>query len=96
VEIQISESAQEYIARHGGTVFVRPHAHRCCSGSFTLLDTTTAPPPDASDFTSYDAAGVHVKFRGGPSGLPSQLLIEQRGLFLRRPVALWEGCAFKP
>jgi hypothetical protein len=96
VEVHVSEPAKEYIQRHGGTIFVRPHSHRCCSGSLTLLDSTTTPPRDAVDFTSYDTEGVDVQFCGSPSGLPRQLIIELRGVFLRRPIALWEGCAFKP
>jgi len=96
VEVLIAPTAREYIEEHGGTVFVRSHPHRCCTGSLTLLDTTTTPPEDASDFLTFDTEGIGVRFHGGSSGIPNQLIIELRGLLNRRPVALWDGCAFKP
>ena len=96
VEVLISEGAREYIERHGGTVFVRSHPHRCCTGSLTLLDVRTTPPSDAAEFEPFDTAGVDVRFYGGSEGRPNQLTIELRGILARRPVAFWDGCAFKP
>jgi hypothetical protein len=96
VEVLISEEARGYIARHGGTVFVRSHPHRCCTGSLTLLDVRTTPPDDAADFEPFDSGGIGVRFCGNSGGQPSQLTIELRGLLGRRPVAFWDGCAFKP
>ena len=92
----ISKLAQEFIRDHGGTLFVRAHPHRCCTGSLTLLDTTTTPPADSADFESFDTDGVAVRFHRGASGLPGQLAIELRGMLTRHPVAFWDGCAFKP
>jgi hypothetical protein len=96
VEVLISERARDYIARHGGTVFVRSHPHRCCTGSLTLLDVRTTPPSDAADFEPFDTGGVGVRFWGGSEGRPNRLTIELRGVLARRPVAFWDGCAFKP
>jgi hypothetical protein len=96
VEVLISEGAREYIHRHGGTVFVRSHPHRCCTGSLTLLDVRTTPPSDAADFESFDTAEVGVRFYAGSAGRPNQLTIELGGVLTRRPVAFWDGCAFKP
>jgi hypothetical protein len=96
VEVLISEGARDYIERHGGTVFVRSHPHRCCTGSLTLLDVRTTPPRDAADFEPFDAGGVGVRFWGGSEGQPNRLTIELRGVLARRPVAFWDGCAFKP
>jgi hypothetical protein len=96
VEVVIAPTAREYIEEHGGTVFVRSHRHRCCTGSLTLLDSTTTPPEDASNFLSFDTGGIGVRFLGGPGGMPNQLTIELRGLLNRHPVAFWDGCAFKP
>jgi hypothetical protein len=96
MEVLISEGARDYIARHGGTVFVRSHPHRCCTGSLTLLDLRTTPPGDAADFEPFDTGGIGVRFSGGGGGEPNQLTIEMRGLLGRRPVAFWDGCAFKP
>jgi hypothetical protein len=96
MEVLISEPARDYITRHGGTVFVRSHPHRCCTGSLTLLDLRTTPPNDAADFEPFATAGIDVRFYAGAGGQPSQLTIEMRGLLARRPVAFWDGCAFKP
>lgn len=96
MEVVIAPTAREYIREHGGMVFVRSHPHRCCTGSLTLLDATTTPPEDASDFLSFDTGDIGVRYLGGSSGIPNQLTIELRGLFNRHPVAFWDGCAFKP
>jgi hypothetical protein len=96
VEVLVSETAKEYIRAHGGAVFVRAHAHHCCSGSLTLLDTKTDPPRDLAHFESVDAGDVDAWFHGGTSGRPDQLVIELRGVFKRHPVAYWDGCALKP
>jgi hypothetical protein len=96
VEVVIAQAARGYIRDHGGTVFVRSHPHRCCTGSLTLLDATTVAPEDASDFLSFDTGGIGVRFLGGSSGTPNQLTIELRGVLNRHPVAFWDGCAYKP
>jgi hypothetical protein len=96
VEILISEAAASHIARHGGAVFVRPQAHRCCTGGLTLLDASTSSPPDAAAFDSIRAHGIDVRFASGPGGRPDQLHIELRGRRRPHPVALWDGCAYKP
>jgi hypothetical protein len=96
VEVLISETARDYISQRGGIVFVRPHSHRCCSGPLTLLDTSTSPPVDATEFESFPAHGVDVRFRPGASGRPNELSIDMRGRRHPRPVAYWDGCAYKP
>jgi hypothetical protein len=103
MRVEISAGAQEYIRRHGGTVFVSSHAHRCCTGSLTLLDVSMAPPGDAEEFESFSSANdavdgppIEVRFRGNAAGKPDQLTIELRGMLARRPVAFWDGCAYKP
>jgi hypothetical protein len=96
MEVVVSPAARQYVKDHGGTVFVRAHPHHCCTGSLTLLDTTTKAPPDAADFKSVAADSLDVRFRGGGAGDPHQLVIELRGVLRRHPVAYWDGCAFKP
>jgi hypothetical protein len=96
VEVLVSDAAKEFVTDHGGTVYVRAHPHRCCTGSLTLLDTATKEPADLADFDSVCTDGIQVKFRGGHSGQPHRLTIELRGMLRRRPVAFWDGCAFKP
>jgi hypothetical protein len=96
MDVDISEAAEEYILDHGGTIFVRAHAHRCCSGELTLLDCSTTLPVDAADFPAFDTVAVGVRFSGCDSGMPHHLVIELRGLLRRHPVAYWDGCVFKP
>jgi hypothetical protein len=95
VDVVVSKAAEEFILDHGGTIFVRSHSHRCCTGKLTLLDSTTARPDDSAEFESFDTDAVGVRFLGGDSGLPHHLAIELRGLVRRHVVAYWDGCAFK-
>jgi hypothetical protein len=95
MDVVLSEAAEEYILHHGGTIFVRAHPHRCCTGALTLLDCTTTVPLDAARFQAFDTGAVGVRFSGGVSGLPHHLVIELRGLRRRHLVASWDGCAFK-
>ena len=96
VEVIISDPARRYVIAHGGGVFVKSHSYRCCSaGSLTLLDVATSPPVDALDYAAVECEDVDVRFLGGRSGQPSQLVIELRGLFKPHLVAYWDGCVYK-
>jgi hypothetical protein len=95
VEVVVSSAAEEYILDHGGTIFVRSHLHRCCTGKLTLLDSTTVCPADSAAFASFDTDAIGVRFLGGDGGLPHHLGIDLRGLLRRHLVAYWDGCAFK-
>lgn len=90
-----SEEVTRYVADRGGILYVRPNHHRCCGGGLTLLDAATEPPSDARDFLRVGAPGIDVRFRGGEAAQPHELVIELRGRRTRRPVAYWDGCAFK-
>ena len=76
-------------------MFVRPHAHRCCTGTLTLLDTTTSSPEDVADYQSFATGSVAVRYLVGAGEPPPQLSIELCGVIGRRPVAYWDGCAYK-
>lgn len=95
MEVIVSDPAKEYVNAHGGAVYVRAHTHHCCSGSLTMLDIWTKPPKGIHKFVSAPSEGIDVKFAGGFSGQPDQLLIELRGVFRQRLVAFWDGCYFK-
>ncbi len=96
MEVIISEPAKRYVADHGGGVFVKSHSYRCCSaGSLTLLDIATSPPEDALDYTAVACDEIDVRFLGGRSGRPNQLVIDVRGLFKPHLVAYWDGCVYK-
>jgi hypothetical protein len=96
VNVVVSPEAEEYVRSRGGVLFVRSSSHRCCGGALTVLDSTTEPPADATDFQCVESDGIVVKFRGSTSDRPHELTVEIRGVVRRRPVAYWDGCAFKP
>jgi hypothetical protein len=96
VETVVSDDAREYVKAHGGVLFVRAHAHRCCHGTMTLLDTTTECPPDSGEYLSVGSDDIDVRFHGAAVDKPHALVIELRGMFRRHLVSYWDGCAFKP
>ncbi len=102
VEVVISDDARTFAAPRGGVVYVRSHAHRCCAGPLTLLNTTTEVPADAGDFVrvGHDDGDSHgdgltVRYLGSVEAGPHVLTVERRGRLRRRLVSYWDGCAFK-
>jgi len=61
----------------------------------TILDSAVDPPPDASEFLSVGNGEIDVRFPGDEAQRPQQVVIELRGRLRPRPVAYWDGCAFK-
>jgi len=53
------------------------------------------PPADASEILSAGGGEIEVRFRGDEVLRPRHVVIERRGRLRRRPVAYWDGCAFK-
>ncbi|HXQ60264.1 MAG TPA: hypothetical protein VN799_09190 [Acidimicrobiales bacterium] len=101
MKVVVSPEAERYVRAHGGVLYVRSSHHGCCGGGLTLLDSTTEPPVDAPDYLGVGAPGrvgakgIEVRVRGRAGDLPHELVIELRGRLKRRPVAYWDGCAFK-
>lgn len=95
MQVVVSDEARELAATHGGVVYVRSHAHRCCAGPLTLLDVTTKTPLDAGDFVPVDAGGLTVRYHGDPEDGPHVLTIDVRGRRRRRLVSYWDGCAYR-
>ena len=91
----MSDVARAFAASRGGVVFVRAHSHRCCAGPLTLLDTTTAPPSDASQYVGVSSDGISVLYGGAPESGPHVLTIELRGRLRDRLVSYWDGCVAK-
>jgi hypothetical protein len=97
VDVIVSDGARDYVKTHGGVVYVSTHAHRCCHGAITLLDTTTAAPGGGEEvFRSVGDGEIDVRFRGDPGREPHQLVIELRGRRRDKLVSYWDGCAFRP
>ncbi len=49
MEVVVSDEARAYAVARGGVVHVLSHEHRCCSGTITLLDTTTEASTDGAN-----------------------------------------------
>ena len=96
VDVVVSDPAKQYVLAHGGTVYVQADPHTCCSGTLTLLKVRTATPKDAHQYVSAESSDIDVRFAGGRSGAPHELVIELRGMLRPHLVAFWDGCAFKP
>jgi hypothetical protein len=86
---------RSYVETHGGVLYVNAHRRQCCSGSLTVLDSSTREPADQTGYGAADADGFLVRFRAGGDGDPEELVIEMKGLLRKHPVAYWNGCAFK-
>lgn len=96
MDVVVSPEASAFAAGHGGVVYVRSHAHRCCAGPITLLDTTMEAPTDSGNFVDVPAGDLTVRYCGDPAAGPHVLTVALRGAFRRRLVSFWDGCAFKP
>jgi hypothetical protein len=95
MRINTSDEVRAYVRSHGGVLYVNAHRRRCCSGSLTVLDTSTREPTDQAAYRMFDAGDMSVRLRTGGPEEPDELVIEMRGLGRKRPVAYWNGCAFK-
>ncbi len=90
-----TDGVRAYVRAHGGVLYVNAHRRHCCSGSLTVLDTSTREPADPAGYRAFAADGFPVRFCTGGPEEPDELVIEMRGVGRRRPVAYWNGCAFK-
>jgi hypothetical protein len=94
MNVVISGPARDYLTSHGGVLYVRAQAHRCCTGPITLLRATTKAPEDASSFVLVSTGDVDIRVHGAQPGL-HELEVELRGVVRKHPVAFWNGCAYK-
>jgi hypothetical protein len=90
-----SEEVRSYVEANGGVLYVDARRHKCCSGPLTVLEASTREPADPAGYRAFDSGGFPVHLRTGDSDEPDELVIEMKGLRRRRPVAYWNGCAFK-
>jgi hypothetical protein len=94
MEVVISDDARAFVKSRGGALFVSAREHKCCGGALVLLDASTTAPRDTREFVFYPADEFELYYRGNPRGLPSQLVIELRGLLRRHVAAYKDGCVF--
>lgn len=95
MEIVASEEARTHIAQAGGMLYVRSRTHRCCTGPITMLEAATEAPRDLDPYRTLSSGSLTVLFAAAGAG-PAELTIELRGRRKKRPVAYWDGCAFRP
>lgn len=95
MKLVASDEVRSYVEAHGGVLYVRALRHKCCSGALTTLDTSTRAPTDASDYRAFHSGDFPVLLRAGGLDEPEELIVEMKGLRRKRPVAYWNGCAFK-
>lgn len=60
-----------------------------------MLETASEAPADAGGFVQVASDDIDVRFSGRASDHPKELSIEMRGRRRRRPVAYYDGCAYK-
>jgi hypothetical protein len=95
VRVVASEDVRSYVEENGGVLYVSARRHQCCSGALVLLDATTCPPPDLAAYRPVETGDFPVRYRKSGRTEPDELVIELRGLRRKRPVAYWNGCAFR-
>ena len=95
MEVRVTPEARDYVATHGGAVYVRARSTRCCSGSMVSLVATTTTPRDAGRFVAADDPYGVVRYLGDGLGGPAELTIELRGSRRPRLAAYWDGCAYR-
>jgi hypothetical protein len=93
VRVTATPELREYVERTGGAVYVTVRRPRCCGG-VDWVDASITPPEstDAYDLTVADGVLVCTNFAGERG--PSELHLRLDGRRKKRPVALWDGCAF--
>ena len=95
MRIIVSDEVRSFVDANGGVLYVSPHRRQCCSGSLTVLDATTRTPADVSAYRRVGSGDLAVRYRTGGSTEPDELVVEMKGVRRKRPVAYWNGCAFK-
>ena len=61
----------------------------------TVLDASTRAPADPDAYRPVGCGDFAVRYRIGGGDEPDELVVELKGLRRKRPVAYWNGCAFK-
>ena len=93
--IIISSDAREYVASHGGAIYLQVRQSRCCSGAITFLDASTTARNDAGKYVVLDTDLVNVRLLDLGVGLPDEVSVELRGRIRPRLIAYWNGCAYR-
>jgi hypothetical protein len=92
VEVVAGEAVREFVAAHGGRVFVWISVHRAFFAPLCLLDTSLGPPPDDLMFRKIAGPGFDVYLEATQRMWPKTL---EFALRRRKKVeAYWNGLAW--
>jgi len=94
MKITATDGVRESVREHGGRLYVWTSAHRCCSGTLTLLQAGTERPSGAERrFCEIDAGGFDVMLDVGARPAPEELVLELRGR-RKKVAAFWNDQAW--
>jgi hypothetical protein len=94
-DIEVSDKARQYVAAHGGTLFLRVRHNRCCSGGLTFLDASTSEHRSVDRYETQQHEGLDIRLFHLGSVLPTKVSVEMRGKMHPHLVAYWDGCAYR-
>jgi len=89
MKIAATDGVKDLVRERGGRLYVWTSAHRCCSGTLTLLEAGTESPPGAERrFREIDAGAFHLMLDLGARPAP-----ELRGR-RKKIAAVWNAQAW--
>jgi hypothetical protein len=96
VRVDISAAAADYIASHGGHVWVwAAHPRLCCAGAPAWMHAAVTAPDGLSGFrqlSSEAPRGLTVHFRTVAGQQPDVLELDMEGRRRTKVAAYWDGC----
>jgi hypothetical protein len=91
MRVEASPEAVQLVRASGGKLYVWAKRSRCCHGSITFLETSTAPRERPVRRVEADGIELYLDTRLGE---PEELVIEATGRRRKHVHAYWDGCAY--
>jgi len=96
MRVDITAAAADYVASHGGQVWVwAAHPRMCCAGAPAWMHAAVAAPDGLSGFRPLPAEaapGLTVHFRAVAGRQPDVLELGMDGRRRPKIAAYWDGC----
>ena len=91
--VTLPDAAKDFVRGGGGSLYIWPSRHRCCSGTLTLLEAGSTAPAAKRIWTRVDQADIQVFL---DSSIPEAQEIDVLLRRWPRPhlTAFWNGCAW--
>ncbi len=94
MKITTADGVGELVREQGGRLYVWTRAHRCCSGTLTLLEAGTSRPAGVERrFREIDAGDFELLLDMGSRPAPEALVLALRGR-RKKIVAFWNDHAW--